>query len=431
MSKGNEIISRLGKLRDITCSKDIKGLTAAMFPGTHCPLMGAAMAVKGIKDAVLLVVGTDECTYYTKHMTIHSEEFGGLNGRCVSAVLDSSDVTFGCRKMLDNAVEELVKEYKPSAVFLVSTCVVEIIGDDIEAMADCYTEKYGIPFLSVHTEHFKCENHIPGIERTITACFNIMEKTEKNNSVNIIGQRLGRFEDTELYKLLCENDINIGMQLPCGCTVEEIKKASGAGINIILNPIGLPLAEKMKEKFEISYVFFDKFTNPDKILRAYEKLFKTLDKPVPEKIYEIYKNAKNAETQAAAKLDGITYIYGNTPFDCMEFNQFMVKLGMKPEIIQTVSVDIEKDKEYLDDILAKADPYVTKTANIAPLQYVYDVIHPNLYLGHEFADRLRKKAIAMVRCDRASSMLGFEITEFITKELVRAADESRELKKEI
>lgn len=431
MNKGNEIISRLGKLRDITCSKDIKGLTAAMFPGTHCPLMGAAMAVKGIKDAVLLVVGTDECTYYTKHMTIYSEEFGGLNGRCVSAVLDSSDVTFGCRKMLDNAVEELVKEYNPSAVFLVSTCVVEIIGDDIEAMADCYTEKYKIPFLSVHTEHFKCENHMPGIERTITACFNIMEKTEKNNSVNIIGQRLGRFEDTELYKLLSENNINIGMQLPCGCTVEEIKKASGAGINIILNPIGLPLAEKMKKEFGISYVFFDKFTNPDKILKAYEKLFKTLDKPVPKKIYEMYKNVKDTENKAATKLEGITYIYGNTPFDCMEFNQFMVKLGMKPEIIQTVSVDIEKDKEYLDDILAKSDPYVTKTANIAPLQYVYDVIHPNLYLGHEFADRLRKKGIAMVRCDRASSMLGFEITEFITNELVRAADESRKLKKEI
>ena len=80
MIDGNEILSQLKKLRDITTSKDIRQLTYAMFPGTHCPLMGAAMAVRGIKDAVLLVVGTDECAYYTKHMTLHSDEFGGLGG---------------------------------------------------------------------------------------------------------------------------------------------------------------------------------------------------------------------------------------------------------------------------------------------------------------------------------------------------------------
>ncbi len=431
MNQGNEIISRLVKLKDITSSKDIKGLTAAMFPGTHCPLMGAAMAIRGIKDAILLVVGTDECTYYTKHMTLNSEDFGGIGGRCVSAVLDTTDVTFGCKKMLDRAVEEIVNEYAPQAVFIVTTCVVEIIGDDTDAMADGYTEKYGIPFVSVHTEHFKCENHLPGIERTITACFDFMKETEKNNSVNIIGQRLGRFEDTELFKVLSENNIEIGMQLPCGCTVEEIKTAAGAKMNIILSPIGLPLAKKMKEKFGIPYIFFDKFTNPDKIIKAYEELFESLGQVVPENLYEIYKNAKNIVQEVSKELEGITYIYGNTPFDCMEFNQFMVNLGMKPELIQTVSVEPEIDKEYLEDILANSNPYVTKTANIAPLQYVYDVIKPNLYLGHEFAARLRKKGISVVRCDNASSMLGFEVTEFITKELLRAANESRELKKEI
>ena len=36
-------------------------------PGTHCPLMGAAMAVRGIQGAVMMIMGTDECAYYTKH----------------------------------------------------------------------------------------------------------------------------------------------------------------------------------------------------------------------------------------------------------------------------------------------------------------------------------------------------------------------------
>ena len=57
---GNQLLQRLGKLRDITSMKEVVPLTNAMFPGAHCPLMGAAMAVRGIKDALILIVGTDE-----------------------------------------------------------------------------------------------------------------------------------------------------------------------------------------------------------------------------------------------------------------------------------------------------------------------------------------------------------------------------------
>ena len=98
-------------------------------------LMGAAMAVRGISDALMLIIGTDECTYYTKHFSIHADNFGGLNGRCVSVALDGHDVTFGCAKKVEDAFDEMMAEYHPQAVFLVTTCVVEIIGDDIDALA--------------------------------------------------------------------------------------------------------------------------------------------------------------------------------------------------------------------------------------------------------------------------------------------------------
>ena len=431
MIDGKEILSRLGKLRDVTCSKDIAQLTYAMFPGTHCPLMGAAMAVRGIQDAVLLVVGTDECAYYTKHMTIHSDDFGGLQGRCVSAVLDTRDVTFGCKAKLDQAVAELVAEYSPKAVFIVTTCVVEIIGDDADAFADSYSEQYGIPFMAVHTEHFKCENHLPGLERTITACLGLMEDRPKTDTVNLLGQRMGSFETTELARVLREAGVGIGMQLPCGCTVEDIRNAASARVNIVVNAIALPLAEKMQERFGIPYVFFDKFTDPDRIYATYRRLFEALALPLPAALETLYEQAKAAAESAKPALQGVRYIYGNTPFDCLEFNQFMVSLGMIPQIIQTVSVEPERDKLYFTDILAKSDPYVTKTANIAPLQSVYDILRPDLYLGHEYPARLRKKGIAMVRSDKASSMLGFEITGFIAGELARAANESREYQKEV
>ena len=57
---GNELLGRLNRLSRVQTIKDIPQLTTALFPGTHCPLMGAAMIAGGIKDCLLIIVGTDE-----------------------------------------------------------------------------------------------------------------------------------------------------------------------------------------------------------------------------------------------------------------------------------------------------------------------------------------------------------------------------------
>lgn len=428
MMDGNRLLAQMKKLRDVETIKEVKPLTAAMFPGTHCPLMGAAMAVRGIRDSMMIIIGTDECAYYTKHMTLHSDEYGGLNGRVVSVTLDSHDVTFGCVKKVEAAFKEVMEEYRPSAVSLVTTCVVEIIGDDFDAAADALTAAYGIPVMAVHTEHFKCENHMPGIERSITACLPLMESMPCDGSVNLLGQRQGNFAQTELSRVLKQAGVQIGMQLPCGCTVEEIRHAAAAKVNIVVHEIALPLARKMKARFGIPYVFFDKFVAPDRIAECYRLLFEALELPMPEEIQSLYEQAKACAGAGQEKLRGVTFIYGNTPFRCFEFSRFMVEQGMVAQIIQTAAIQ-DEDREDIAGILAASDPYVTKTANIAPLQYIYDVLHPMLYLGHEYANRLRAKGIAMVRSDGAGSMLGFECTMFAMRALTMAADEAREIRK--
>ncbi len=426
---GEQLLNRLTRLSEVETIKDVKSLTAALFPGTHCPLMGAAMAVRGIKDAMLMIIGTEECSYYTKHMTIYSEEFGGLYGRCVSVVLDDHDITFGCNKKLEDAFKEMIEEYSPKAVYLVSTCVVEIIGDDIDAIADIFTEQYQIPVMPVHTEHFKCENHLPGLERTITASLKLMQSCPCDGSVNILGQRMGNFKDTELYHLLKESNVSIGLQMPCGCEIEEIKRGAAAKVNIVVNMIGLPLAKKMQQKFGIPYVFFNKYTSPKRVKKAYENLFECLELPLNLQIEKLYQKAEEKRKEAEEKLKGITYIYGNTPLDCFEVNEFMVSLKMIPQVIQTSAI-YETDGEYIENILKEENPYMTKSANIAPLQYVYDVLKPNLYLGHEYAARLRKKGIAIVHIDKVNSKLGFEVTECLIEELLCAAQEAKSLREE-
>ena len=425
MIDGNRIISKLVKLNEVESMKDVKSLTYASFPGPHCPLFGSALVLKEIRDAVFMVIGTDECSYYTKQMAM-TEAYGGVDGRCVSVILDQHDITFGCDKKIISAFNELMEEYNPKAVFFITTCVVELIGDDVKSLGENLSEEYEIPVLTVKTEHFKCENHIPGFERTLTACIDIMENQDKSEklSVNVLGQRIGKFEDTELYDILKEENIEINLMLP-GCSIEDIKKARRGHINIVANAIGLPLAKKMKSKFGIHYIVFDKFVNIDKIMEAYNLLFDSLHMEVPNKIKEKYLEAVQAIEKGKVELKDVKYIFGNTPFQCFEVNSFMSKLGMIPQLIQTSNIT-EEDKKYIDEILEYNNPYITKNANIAPLQGVYDVLKPDLYLGHEYAVRLAKKGIAVVHSDKASSMIGLEVIPFLVNELIRSYNQAKE-----
>ena len=229
------------------------------------------------------------------------------------------------------------------------------------------------------------------------------------------------------YRVLSGAGVPMGMMLPSGTVVEEIRQAPAARVNVVVNPIGLPLAEKMKQAFGTPYVLFDKYIDPEQIYRLYQELFAHLGLPVPDEVEDLYQQAIRAVAQAEGQLEGLTYIYGNTPIECFAFNAFMVGLGMRPLLIQTSQLP-ERDDPDRQRILERCDPYVTKTANIAPLQYIYDVLRPNLYLGHEFAARLREKGIEMVHSDRLSSMLGLEVTLAGVTELLRAGRAARALR---
>ena len=425
---GNELLGRLNRLSKVQTIKDIPQLTTALFPGTHCPLMGAAMIAGGIKDCLLVIVGTDECSYYTKSLTL-SDRYGGINGRCVSVVLNSHDVTFGSAESMHKAFKEIVAEYQPKCVMLVTTCVIEVIGDDYDAIAEELTKQYSIPVMAVHTEHFKCEDHFPGFERAITACQSIMQPQECDGSVNVLGQRFGDFADTELYALLTKSGVKIGVQLPSGCTSDDIRRAPAAKINIVVNDIALPLAQAMQEQYNIHYVYFNRFAAPEKILQAYQHLFAYLELPLPAEVNAKFDECKALEQETMPVVQGVPYIFGNTQYDCFELNNYLCRLGLVPQLIQSNKLS-EANFADIESILTQTDPYICKAANIAPLQYVYDVLHPWFYMGHEFGERLRRKGIALLHSDPAGKMLGFECSSFMLQAVAKAVADAKKFREE-
>lgn len=154
----------------------------------RCPLSGAAKAVTMIDGAAMLVIGTEECTYYTKS----SLEMKGDGDACFSVVLNKNDITFGSLDTVTEAVHELLSEYKPKALFLITTCVVEIIGDDFTALAKEASEQYNIPVKVIQTNHYKGKDDEYGMDLVLDGAKEMGLKTNKFSSmVKMFRNKLG------------------------------------------------------------------------------------------------------------------------------------------------------------------------------------------------------------------------------------------------
>lgn len=424
-------LDTLKRVSQIETAKDIKQLSNAQFPGTHCPLFGVALTSGYIKDLFTLIVGTDECAYYTKTFTMErSNSVQGLEDNFLSFAINQDDVVFGCQQKLEKAIKKIDKEYAPKAILLVTTCVLEIIGEDFEGIIYSIQDEVNAKLMVVHTEHFKCNSHIPGIERSLEVLIQLMEKQPiKNNTINVLGHRYDGVENTELIKLLHSKGIEINLVLPSSCSVESIKTAPQATLNIVTDFSALGLAEKMKEKFGTEYVYFDKYLNFERILKGYDEIAKKLKIDISSEVESYRITAENMFENIKTMFAGKSFIYGNTPMLAFEFSSFLCQIGMEPKLIMARDLYIN-DENYMKEINElDFDPYVTRIANIAPLQQIYGQLKPDIYIGHENPRNLMEKGITQVTLDMVAKKLGFEVPITVMKMLLASVNNFKSINK--
>lgn len=58
-----------------------------------------------------------------------------------STDLREHDVIFGGEKKLSGAIDEIAAKFSPKLIFIYATCIVGVIGDDIEAVCKRAREK--------------------------------------------------------------------------------------------------------------------------------------------------------------------------------------------------------------------------------------------------------------------------------------------------
>ena len=120
-----------------------------------CVFCGSRVVLYPIADALHLVHGPAGCAAYTWDIRGALSSGPALHRHSFTTDLRETDVVFGGAAKLEKALRELIAQHEPRAAFIYSTCIVGLIGDDVEAVCRRVESEFGIPVISVASEGFK------------------------------------------------------------------------------------------------------------------------------------------------------------------------------------------------------------------------------------------------------------------------------------
>jgi nitrogenase molybdenum-iron protein beta chain len=142
-----------------------EGLT--VNPAKACQPLGAVFAALGFEGTLPFVHGSQGCVaYYRSHFSRHFKE----PTSCVSSSMTEDAAVFGG---LNNMVDGLANSYalyKPKMIAVSTTCMAEVIGDDLNAFIKTSKEKgsvpqeFDVPFA--HTPAF-VGSHVTGYDNVM------------------------------------------------------------------------------------------------------------------------------------------------------------------------------------------------------------------------------------------------------------------------
>jgi len=176
-------------------------------PCNMCMPMGGILALKGIENSMVIVHGSQGCsTYMRRHIAEHFNEPVDVG----SSSLNEKGTIYGGEKNLRQAMDNIIRVYHPGMIGIVTTCLAETIGEDIERIISQYlADKHmeGFPVVTSSTPGYG-GSHFEGYFFTLKRIvMKLAEATTKHNKINIIVPNISPADIRELKRILEQMEI--------------------------------------------------------------------------------------------------------------------------------------------------------------------------------------------------------------------------------
>ncbi|MDW5561817.1 MAG: nitrogenase iron-molybdenum cofactor biosynthesis protein NifE [Methanomassiliicoccus sp.] len=232
--QGSIVVKGKGRTK-VSCGNDS---LAGAVSQRACVYCGARVVLNPVTDAVHLVHGPIGCATYTWDIRGSLSSGSDMYRNSFSTDMREKDVIFGGETKLAECIDEVVTRHRPSAVFVYSTCVVGVIGDDIVAVCREASSRHGIDIIPVESTGFISGNKIVGYRAAAEALLRLIrpkegEEVERTNKVNFLGEYNLGGEKWIVEKYLREIGVEINVAFTGDSSVEALKRAPGAKLNLV------------------------------------------------------------------------------------------------------------------------------------------------------------------------------------------------------
>jgi nitrogenase molybdenum-iron protein beta chain len=337
-------------------------------PAKACQPLGAVFAANGFEGTLPFVHGSQGCVaYYRSHFSRHFKE----PTSCVSSSMTEDAAVFGG---LNNMVDGLANSYnlyKPKMIAVSTTCMAEVIGDDLNAFIKTSREKgsipmdYDVPFA--HTPAF-VGSHITGYDNALLGVVKyfwdgkaglapVLER-KPNDSINFIGGFDGYVVGNNREVKRIFNEFGIKYTLLCdpsdawdtptdgefrmydgGTTLEDTANAINAKGTIVMQTISTEKTAKFIEEKGQEVV---KLHHPvgvagtDEFLMAISRL---TGKDIPESLTRERGRLVDAIADSSAHIHGKKFALYGDPDLMLGLTQFLLELGAEPTTVLSTNGD--------------------------------------------------------------------------------------------
>jgi nitrogenase molybdenum-iron protein beta chain len=350
-------------------------------PAKACQPLGAVLCALGFEKTLPYVHGSQGCVaYFRTYFNRHFKE----PIACVSDSMTEDAAVFGGQQNMKDGLQNCREVYKPEMIAVSTTCMAEVIGDDLNAFInnskkESYVpQDFAVPFA--HTPSFVgshvtgWDNMFEGIMRFFT--LNTMEGKEpgKNGKINIVPgfeTYLGNFR--VIKRMMKEMGVDATLlsdpdeilDTPAdgtfrlysgGTTQDEVRDAPNAYNTILLQPWQL---EKTKKFVDLTWKHeVPKLNIPMGLDWTDEFLMKVSEitgQPIPESIEKERGRLVDMITDSHAWLHGKRFALWGDPDFVMGMVKFLLELGAEP--IHILSNNGNKRWKKAMEALLATSPY--------------------------------------------------------------------------
>lgn len=383
------------ELVDLTTRKCLKAKDRAFSQTTFCQEWLAMLTLATIKDTVIIVHAPVGCISSLTCINIFNR-FGQIlrgetpaTGKWISTNLTDADAIHGGEDKLKEAILEADKRYNPKAIFVYSSCVAGIIGEDIDAIIRNIQPEVSAKVIPVYCDGFKSKVWATGYDGSFQGALNhlIVEPKEKQDDlVNIINPiTFGRTDEVEVERLLGKIGLRANF-IPNFSTVDDVEKASEAALTSSLcTTFSEYFAKELKERFDVPYtkkLMPIGLDNTDEWLREIAGFLGKEDE-IEIVIKEERERIQPKVDEIKEKIEGKTAFVSAGQSRAVGIPNLLADLG-----IDIIGITAYHYDEVIFDSFAnlkeRCGDFCTNIANVQPFEQtnILNKEQPDLYFGH-------------------------------------------------